>query len=217
MRQRMVFFMPVRSLFTFIFLLMQVSCAQLYTGRSYLSEMENEDSSFYNPNEDFPIVAGDTGRDWMSEGERKRRTPASEDDLAEDRMKRALRSELSSLESMQAEEDQEFYETHKEKLGSMSQRIYFLKLLPNERQEYLSSRGITKSSRTQTAFEKMSSNRTNDVVLGMQKNDVLASLGKPLRVEVAGNPRNENERWLYKLNGASKFIYFESGEVLGWE
>ena len=59
--------------------------------------------------------------------------------------------------------------------------------------------------------------RSNDVSLGMNKNDVLESMGRPLQVEIAGNPRNENERWLYDLNGASKYIYFEAGEVQGWE
>ena len=42
-------------------------------------------------------------------------------------------------------------------------------------------------------------------------------MGKPMRVEIAGNPRYENERWLYRMNGASKYIYFESGQVQGWE
>jgi hypothetical protein len=59
--------------------------------------------------------------------------------------------------------------------------------------------------------------RNDEVAIGMRKPDVLDSLGKPLRVEIAGNPRHENERWLYRLNGAPKYIYFEAGEVQGWE
>ncbi len=51
----------------------------------------------------------------------------------------------------------------------------------------------------------------------MSKNDIVASLGKPARVEIAGNPSYENERWVYQFNGSSKYIYFESGVVQGWE
>jgi hypothetical protein len=51
----------------------------------------------------------------------------------------------------------------------------------------------------------------------MKKGQVMASIGRPSKVEVAGNPQDENERWLYHMNGASKYIYFESGEVQGWE
>jgi hypothetical protein len=43
------------------------------------------------------------------------------------------------------------------------------------------------------------------------------TFGRPTRVEVAGNPSYENERWLYSVNGATKYIYFESGRVEGWE
>jgi hypothetical protein len=51
----------------------------------------------------------------------------------------------------------------------------------------------------------------------MSKTQVLQSWGEPARVDIAGNPSNENERWLYSMNGASKYIYFEAGEVQGWE
>lgn len=55
------------------------------------------------------------------------------------------------------------------------------------------------------------------VGMGMSKNEVLDQLGRPSKVEVAGNPANENERWGYLANGAMKYIYFESGYVEGWE
>jgi hypothetical protein len=55
------------------------------------------------------------------------------------------------------------------------------------------------------------------VGMGMSKDEVLDQLGRPRKVEVAGNPANENERWGYLANGAMKYIYFESGYVEGWE
>ena len=211
--------MSLRSLILLAFLCQQTGCAGLQTGRTYLSEMERDDSSFYNPSEDFPIVAGDSGRNWMSDEERQYRTPASEDIMADDKASRALKAELRELESMQSEESMELYGPYKNLLGSVSQRIYFLRLPPHERKDYLITRGIISEARTNpvTAYEKMAATRANDVIIGMEKNDVLESLGKPIRVEVAGNPRNENERWLYRLNGSSKYIYFESGKVQGWE
>ena len=61
--------------------------------------------------------------------------------------------------------------------------------------------------------------------LGMQKNRVKHRLGAPNQVEVAGNPKYGNERWIYEtsvptLDGyykEKKIIYFESGTVVGWE
>ncbi len=205
------------KIYALSFLLFSVGCAQFQTGRSYLAEMEHDDSSFFNPREDFPIVAGDSGRDWMSEQERRQRTPASKkDDL--DAGPHMLKQELRTLESMQNEDSSAFYDQHKHHLSSISERIFFLKLPVFERQDYLINRGFLPAPKTRVSTPaRISAIRKNDVLLGMKKNDVLDSLGKPVRIEVAGNPRNENERWLYRLNGNQKFIYFESGQVQGWE
>lgn len=61
--------------------------------------------------------------------------------------------------------------------------------------------------------------------IGMEKNRVKRSLGSPQQVEVAGNPKYENERWIYEtkvptLDGyyeEKQVIYFEGGNVVGWE
>lgn len=211
--------MSRRSLVFSLLLTLPIGCAQFHTGRTYLSEMEQDDSRFFNPKEDFPIVAGDTGRDWSTEAEIRSRVPASENDLMEDRHSRALKSELRSLERSQSDESLEFYEKHKHQFGTVSEKIYFLKLPPRERKDYLLSRGFIEEPKTPlyTANETMFAVKRHDILLGMKKNEVLDSWGKPVRVEIAGNPRNENERWLYNMNGASKYIYFESGEVQGWE
>lgn len=207
-----------RLIFTFLFIL-PVGCTQFQTGRTYLTEMEHDDSSFFTPREDFPVVAGDNGRWWTNEEERRARTPASEVDRYESRYNRSLHNELRQLEGLQSSESLEFYNQYKNQLGSTSEKIYFLELPPYERKEYLKTKGIISEQRSpaSTFHERMFAVRKNDILLGMNKNDVLESLGKPMRVEVAGNPRNENERWLYLMNGASKYIYFESGEVQGWE
>jgi hypothetical protein len=204
--------------FLTIMLLSSVSCSQFLTGRSYLSEMEHNDGRFFNPREDFPVVAGDNGRDWETTEERNERTPTSETDLAAERSRRRLKQELRELENQQSDQALEEYDKHKRSLATTSEKIYFLKLSSHERKEYLNSRGFMRNERAPASFDQqMYGVRDANISQGMTKADVEMSWGRPSRVEVAGNPSYENERWLYTVHGASKYIYFESGVVNGWE
>ena len=203
-----------KNLSFLICILVAASCGQFQTHRDYLSEMENDDSSFFNPRKDFPVVAGDTGRDWETNSERARRTPASSYDQQATKGRKHLDQELKQLEGKQSDAALVLYEKYKPKLSTTSEKIYFLKLSPHERRDYLSSRGFLKEERP---HEEMFALRQSKVITGMTKSDVMSSWGRPARVEVAGNPSYENERWLYTVNGATKYIYFESGRVEGWE
>ena len=208
-----------RALFLTL-LLSATGCTQFHTGRSFLSAMENDDSRFFHPSDDFPVVAGDSGRFWNTDDEQKRRTPASEQDLVQSRSQRLLSQELRDLEQSESEEGQNFYENHRHQLQTTSEKIYFLKLPHHERRDYLMSRGFIKeqaSTQVLAQPERMFGLRKQEIQIGMTKTDVAASWGKPVKVEFAGNPQNENERWLYKMNGAPKYIYFEAGQVQGWE
>lgn len=199
------------------FLLSLMGCS-LATNRTYLTEMEHDDSGYFTPQEDFPVVAGDTGKYEMSDKERRKRTPSSLADQASERNRRSLDRELKSLESGQSEEALNFYLKYKHQLATTSERIYFLKLPHRDRRDYLESRGIIEAQGpVYTPHEKMFAARQSDILLGMSKDEVMGSWGRPLQVEVAGNPSYENERWLYNVNGATKYIYFESGRVEGWE
>lgn len=201
------------------------ACSQFDTNRSYLSEMERDDSSMYTPNEDFPVMNGDTGTVGWGLNDYRRRAPASADDLRERRSKTSLKQELRALEDQLSEEQSELYEEHKHQLATTSERIYYLKLHPRERRDYLASRGFMKEApvhyQTDHYHDRSPASgfgvRNNTLGLGMSKTDVINSWGRPTRVEVAGNPSYENERWAYKVNGATKYIYFESGSVQGWE
>lgn len=200
-------------------LLFLSACAEFPVGRTYLSEMEHEDSSFYRPDEDFPVVGGDAEVAGMSMDEyRRKRLPRSEEDKSEDRQTQFLRQELSALESAESEEELEYYNRYKKRLATHSERIYYLKLSPGERRQYLQDRGFVEGpKRVPASFTNSYARRTNEVLLGMTKTDVMSSMGRPSRVDFAGNPSNENERWLYQVNGGSKYIYFESGVVQGWD
>lgn len=201
-----------------LMLFSSVGCSQFLSGRSYLSEMEHNDGRYFTPREDFPVVAGDTGRDWETDEERNMRTPASESDLMAERDRRLLKQELRDLENRQSDQALDFYDKYKRNLATTSEKIYFLKLPPYERKEYLRTRGFMQAERAPASFDReMYGVRNNDLAQGMSKSDVESSWGRPSRVEVAGNPSYENERWLYSVSGASKYIYFESGRVEGWE
>ncbi len=194
------------------------ACAEFPTGRSYLSEMEHDDSSFYRPDEDFPVVGGDAEVTGMSMDEyRRNRLPRTEEEKSYDREAQVLRHELKALEGSQSEEEFEFYQKYKKKFATNSEKIYYLKLPRGERRQYLQDRGFIENPRRSPASLSHSISTNRQVGMGMTKNDVVASMGRPTRVEVAGNPSFENERWLYQVNGSSKYIYFESGVVQGWE
>jgi hypothetical protein len=211
--------MSRRSLLLTLLITLPVGCSHMQMGRTFMAAIESEDSQYFEPRSDFPVVAGDTGHDWDSESETRSRNPASEYNSLDDRRSRALKQELRALESRQSDDHLEFYEKHKHQFSTTSEKIYFLQLPPGERREYLLSRGFIPEDRVASfsTEERSFAVSKQDILMGMTKSDVMESWGNPLRVEVAGNPRNENERWLYKMNGASKYIYFESGQVQGWE
>ena len=199
----------------FLILIMGLSsCSQFMTHRDYVAEMERDDSSFFNPRVDFPVVAGDTGRDWESTSDRKNRTPASVDEIQDNESRRFLTQELRKLEGQQSDNALEQYEKNKHHFKTTSEKIYFLKLSQFERKDYLASRGFIKEEPSPRQIFAM---RDSKVASGMSKSQVMENWGEPKRVEVAGNPSYENERWLYSVNGATKYIYFESGVVRGWE
>lgn len=194
-----------------------VGCSQFMSRRDFLSEMESDDTQFFNPHTDFPVVAGDNGDFGISDEDRRNRTPASSYDIESQRNTLSLEQELEELEGKQHQEDLTYYNKYRHKLATTSERIYYLNIPAGERREYLESRGMIEKNSAYTSSETAFAIRKSDILLGMSKDDVTTSWGQPVRVEVAGNPRNENERWVYKPDGASKYIYFESGKVEGWE
>lgn len=193
-----------------------VGCGMMMPERSYLSEMERNDEGFFRPREDFPVVAGDTGRTYRTNREIKSRTPASVSEQLHDREQASLNSQLAKLEGAQSEGANNHYQQYRKRLGSTSEKIYFLSLRSRtERDEYLSSRGLLDTP-SYTAYEMGHPAEDSQLLVNMSKQDVLSSWGRPERVDVAGKPSLENERWLYRRDGAVKYIYFEGGKVGGW-
>ena len=206
--------------FMMIFILLGslVSCTSFLPGRSYLSQMEDTSDDYFKPNKDFPVVAGDNGRYWYSDSERKDRTPASEYDERLERESDAMRSQLERLEAALPENEQNLYNSVRGHLPTDSEKIYYLELpSKSERLAYAESKGLeTQTKRYGDNWENRLATRQSEVMLGMSKEEVMSSAGRPARVEVAGNPRNENERWQYSVGNTDKYIYFEGGKVEGW-
>jgi len=177
--------------------------------------MEYSDDPFFEAGVDFPVLGGDSGRNWRTKNDWNRRIPASTEELKNRSAELMLRQELFELESSLSEHQLENYERYKSKLTSRSEKIYYLKLLPHERVYYLESKGIlTPTNSIGTTFKK---NQNEALDYGMTKHDVQRLLGVPIKVEVAGNPSFENERWAYNYEGQTRFVYFESGKVDNWE
>src|SRR5690606_6669131 len=103
-------------------------------------------------------------------------------------------------------DEEKVYMKYRGDLRTISERIYFLKLSDYERRDYLISRGLIEVKESAPTLQIAG---TQGVKRGMSKSEVVTSLGNPARIDVAGNPQNENERWLYTANGTQKYIYFE--------
>jgi hypothetical protein len=210
----------------FLFLLMIVGfvgCAQLFPYRSFEEEMNASSDGVYDAGTDFYTVGGDQGRTDRTTDEIAARTPHSPNEIELNRQKKSLQVELMQKEKALSEQEYREYAQAKSFLGDTSERIYYLDLPQNERSYYLlnrrslgkdESQGRLESSRMRN--EILNSFEMPEIYLGMDKDMVVRSWGEPDRVDVAGDPRHENERWQFYRNGKLQYIYFERGKIQGW-
>lgn len=196
-------------------------CAALLEQRSYIDEMERESDGFFVAGRDFPVTNGDTGEAFRSKAEIKRRTPASTRSKEIEKERVSLEQELQEKVAQLDDESMQNYYRDTKYLESDSERLYYLSMSPSERTEYINTKisdiadeeNLKGDSRE---FLKRRSVHSRPIAQGMTKDDVMELWGKPSRVEVAGHPKFENERWSFFEGSSVKFIYFESGKVQGW-
>ncbi|MCK5884175.1 MAG: hypothetical protein KAG61_10830 [Bacteriovoracaceae bacterium] len=199
------------------------SCAQLLSHRSYMSQMNSHDQSLFTPSEDFQVIAGDTGNVGRSKEDIAKRTPATSKQQKRNLYSSSIANELSEKERSIQGDERAFYLRYKSRIGSTSDKIYYLDLTPRERRQYLSEIGIIKRKSRFSRGRNIASVAFGDMSLeqpiqmGMSKGDVAGTWGSPAQVDFAGNPNNQNERWSFWRNGKTNFVYFESGRVSGWE
>ncbi|MBT3984598.1 MAG: hypothetical protein HOE90_24795 [Bacteriovoracaceae bacterium] len=187
--------------------------------RTFVDEME-AGNDWMVPTQDFNVVRGDSGRAFRNTKEVLARTPMLDDEKRAYKRERFLEEELRKLEDDLPDEEYQHYLRYKGELSGVSEKIYFLKVRSiASREEYAQTRGLGhyQNNFRNTASEAAFAVRTRDLLLGMAKDQVLSSWGRPSRVDVAGNPRLQNERWSYYRKGKFKFVYFESGRVQGWD
>lgn len=192
------------------------SCSLMLPNRSFTDEMERE--NLYSPGKDFPVVSGDTGDMRISKEDLRSRTPASARSMRLSNEKASIEKELVQKEELLDEVERERYRVDQKFLQTNSDKLYYLSLNQIERSSYIS----TKKEDLKYDMERgknMIQNRSihsGELFLGMEKDEVVGMWGKPVRVEIAGNPINQNERWSFKEDGNIRQVYFEGGKVQGW-
>ena len=218
------------------------SCAALWPERSFIDEMDNQVDDFFVAGKDFKTTPGDTGRAHRSSREISMRTPASAKDAEKNLFASSMKRELFSKEKKLTPSEYNFYADSMPLLETDTEKIYFLDLTPGERKEYInlkngegmreeySRRGRSISShkkkrasrrrspKYQNPYQFITSARSydRDIFMGMGKGQVEKVWGRPSRIDVAGDPKYQNERWTFHKNGRAKYVYFERGEVNGW-
>jgi hypothetical protein len=215
----------MKYLLCFGLVLMSTGCAHLFENRSFIDEMDYQEESFFTPGEDFQVMSGDSGIPYRTDQEIMERTPLTGRTAEEVRESRSLRQELLRKERKLTPKQGLIYEEASEYFTSISERIYYLDLTPSERRNYLDLRNVKidkeftqgQNPRRGLASLEPLGLKEKEVRQGMTKQDVLESWGRPRRVEVAGNPKYENERWSFVEDGTRRYIYFEGGNVQGWK
>lgn len=206
----------MKSILLISFTLLATSCSML-PDRSFYEIMDPtmEPVAMFEPRDDFDVVSGDVDHGYKSISEAQDRTPPTAINRKRMLFNESLNNELYELEARQTPEQLSHYAKNEQLLESQSEKIYFLRLRTiEERNEYLISRGYIKANFNNN-FREMAAYR-GDVTLGMDKDQVRKIWGVPYRIDIAGNPSYENERWSYVREGETKFIFFESGRVEGW-
>lgn len=194
------------------------SCSLMLPDRSFVEEMEREDEGFFTPGKDFPVVSGDTGKMGRSREEIQRRTPGSERSRRYTAESASLAEELRKKEEGMEEMEVETYLRDKKYLQTDSDKLYYLSLSDRDRASYIQTKQSDledELNQKQNMVERRSIH-SSELFLGMEKSEVIEIWGKPARIEIAGNPKNQNERWSFVEDGNVRQVYFEGGRVHGW-
>lgn len=193
-------------------------CALMLPDRTFMEQMERESDPFYSPGKDFPIVGGDDGERHIGREEMMARTPASKRTSAKTRESASLREELLEKEGTLTEEEMLDYANNQRYLLTDSDKLYYLSLDSYERDSYIKTlkADYRQEMELRSNIVQKRSIHASELYLGMEKSDVVEAWGKPAKVEIAGNPANQNERWSFREDGSLKQVYFEGGKVQGW-
>ena len=206
----------VNKLFLLTLTVITTSCGFWEPNRTFVDIMDEQQDPFFVANRDFRTVGGDSGTAHRTTQEVMERTPMDEEERASVLADKRLNAEFQRLLMAQSDYARRHYMRNKHYFNNLSEKIYFLKLGSlSERNEYLHSMGapVRSSGRGLANYVRRTQ---EEVFVGMGKMDVVNAWGRPMRVDVAGDPARENERWTFMDGGNLKFVYFERGQVQGW-
>ncbi|MBG08513.1 MAG: hypothetical protein CME68_07120 [Halobacteriovoraceae bacterium] len=209
------------NFFIFIILFLNAGCSSWLHQRTFLKEMDEVKDGFFVPRKDFEVISGDTGKQFRSKREIERRTPLTHKKRKKRDLNNFLSSELNYKESRLSKRESRRYRSSRELFDSDSERIYYLNLPMEDRLGYLSrKRGdLRRLDFKDTGYSNLERRaiRKRQLFVGMTKGAVRRSWGSPEKVEYAGNPRMENEKWTFYHGRSRKNVFFESGIVQGWD
>lgn len=196
------------------------SCGPISINRSYLFEMEDKGPEYMVAGTHFDKVAGDVEKPAYTKEQMYERTPDKEKVFPLMSEQEKLKAESVNKIDALTEEQKAWFAQNEGFFTSESQKIYFLNLSEQEQSEYLANNmqntKLRQNYRHPASITSFSARSAREVALGMSKTSVIEVWGNPHRVDVAGNPRLENERWTFYEAGSKKYIYFASGQVEGW-
>jgi hypothetical protein len=206
-----------KNLTILLSLLFIVSCGSLE--RSFVEQMDRDSEGVFVPGKDFPVMGGDTGNAFRSRDEIKERTPASERGQVRAKNTASIRQELAAREeALQSEDEIDQYRRDQRFLPSDSDKLYYLSLQGEERARYINTKkeDSLEDKKGDKDIVAKHSVHGSALYLGMEKEQVVKLWGRPSKVDVAGNPKQQNERWSFVEDGNVKQVYFEGGKVQGW-
>jgi hypothetical protein len=198
-------------------LLVLTSCGSLE--RSFVDQMDRESDGLIVPGKDFPVMAGDSGEAYRSKEEIQQRTPASARSQSRSKNIASIRQELAGKEeALHTEEEVDQYRRDQRFLPTDSDKLYYLSLQGEERTRYINTKkeDIQEDKNGKQDLVGKHSVHGSALYLGMEKEQVEKMWGRPSKIDIAGNPRLQNERWSFVEDGNVKQVYFESGKVQGW-
>ena len=202
-----------------LFLSIVGGCSLLDT-RSFFEEMNEETDGLFVPGEHFSVAIGDKERPYRNAADIRKRTPLFKRERKKIVWQRSLENELHNKEKALNEREYERYMDSIPYLGHVSEKIYYLNLSSRERRKYIKNKRFReqeyKKRKSGISLLTMREFGRSDIRPGMDKRAVLERWGRPVRVDIAGDPARQNERWSFYHSGRWRQIYFEGGLVRGW-
>lgn len=187
-----------------ILILLVISGCANFSERSFSDIMDKNQSSFFSPGKDFQVVGGDRNFDIN----KKQRYPASIASQAIRKKNKSLIDELNRKIEHLSDHEYLKFQRYSSSFSGISEQLYYLNLSKREKNKYLEQFKVRSTGNHKR--------KTRTIYQTMTKRDVLRLWGRPGKIQFSGNPKNENEKWVFLREGKKQLIYFESGKVEGW-